>query len=105
MTHVVTEHCERCRFTECVTVCPVECFHGDAARLYIDADVCIDCGACVPVCPVRAISETYDLEPGQDRWIQINRDFAAMLPVIRARESPLPDAEARRNELGFTTPR
>ncbi len=105
MTHVVTDNCERCRFTECVTVCPVECFHGGPTRLYIDAAVCIDCGACVPVCPVRAISETFDLEPGQERWVEINRDFAAALPVIRAREAPTAGAEARRIELGFTAPR
>ncbi len=48
MPHVVTENCQLCRFTECVAVCPVECFHADAERLYIDPAVCIACGACIP---------------------------------------------------------
>ncbi len=55
MTFVVTDHCRHCRYTDCVAVCPVECFHGDAEMLYIDPVVCIDCGACVPECPVEAI--------------------------------------------------
>ena len=57
MTFVVTDHCRHCRYTDCVAVCPVECFHGDAEMLYIDPVVCIDCGACVPECPVEAIYE------------------------------------------------
>ena len=55
MTYVVTDNCQKCRFTDCVTVCPVDCFHADAEMLYIDPDECIDCGACVPACPVEAI--------------------------------------------------
>ena len=55
MTYVVTDNCQKCRFTDCVTVCPVDCFHGDKEMLYIDPDECIDCGACVPECPVDAI--------------------------------------------------
>ncbi|MCA9705965.1 MAG: 4Fe-4S binding protein [Myxococcales bacterium] len=51
MTFVVTSNCQRCRFTDCVSVCPVECFHGDDTMLYIDPDECIDCGACVPARP------------------------------------------------------
>jgi ferredoxin len=55
MTFVVTDNCNRCRFTDCVAVCPVDCFHGDDDMLYIDPDECIDCGACEPECPVNAI--------------------------------------------------
>ncbi|MFZ0650053.1 MAG: 4Fe-4S binding protein, partial [Pseudolabrys sp.] len=54
MPHVVTDNCHLCRFTDCVAVCPVECFHSDEERTYIDPDVCIDCGACIPACPVHA---------------------------------------------------
>ena len=54
MTTIVTDNCQKCRFTDCVTVCPVECFHYDDEMLYIDPDVCIDCSACIPECPVEA---------------------------------------------------
>ena len=55
MPFVVTDNCVGCRFTYCVSVCPVDCFHGDEQMLYIDPGVCIDCGACEPQCPVHAI--------------------------------------------------
>ena len=57
MTFVVTSNCHGCRYTDCVLVCPVDCFHGDQDMLYIDPDVCIDCGACEPECPNTAIYE------------------------------------------------
>lgn len=101
MTHVVTDACERCRYTECVAVCPVDCFHADAERLYIDPDVCIDCGACIPACPVRAIVDSFDLPPEQERWIAINAERCAALPLITEAQDPLPTADARRAELGL----
>ena len=61
MTTVVTENCKDCRFTDCVTVCPVEAFHQGDDMLYINPDVCIDCSACIPECPVEAIFEEDDL--------------------------------------------
>lgn len=100
MTHVVTDLCEGCRFTECVTVCPVACFHGDAERLYIDPEVCVDCGACVPLCPVEAIHDLYDLAPEDAVWAGINRERALSLPVVRDKAAPLPSAQARRSQLG-----
>lgn len=101
MPHVVTDNCHLCRFTECVTVCPVRCFHADEARLYIDPDVCIDCGACVSLCPVHAISDAFDLDDEGDAWIARNREAAVRLPVVGERQPPLPGAEQRRSELGF----
>jgi ferredoxin len=101
MTHVVTETCDGCRFTDCVTACPVSCFHGDAERLYIDPDGCIDCGACIPACPVHAISEHIEI-PGSV-WIAINAERAKALPVVRTKQVPLETAEARRAALGYAS--
>ena len=101
MTTFVTENCKGCRFTDCVTVCPVECFHGDDEMLYIDPEVCIDCSACVEECPVQAIYEGDDYPPEMEKWIAINAERAASLPVIDDKQDPLPGAEDRKAELGF----
>ncbi len=101
MTYVVVDNCQKCRFTDCVTVCPVDCFHGDEEMLYIDPDECIDCGACVPECPVQAIYDEADLPDDKQEWLQINADKAPGLPVVNEKEDPLPTAEARKAELGF----
>jgi ferredoxin len=101
MTTVVTENCKGCRFTDCVTVCPVECFHGDEEMLYIDNDVCIDCAACIDECPVEAIYEEDDLPDNLKDWVQINAERAPNLPVISDLEDPLPGADDRKAELGF----
>ena len=101
MTTVVTDNCQRCRFTDCVTVCPVACFHGDEEMLYIDPEVCIDCGACIPECPVLAIYEDTDLPAEKQEWIQKNADRAKLHPVIEEKQEPLPTAETRKAELGF----
>jgi len=100
MPIVVTDNCEGCRFTECVTVCPVACFHGDERMLYIDSTVCIECRACVPVCPVRAIVDAIDLPPEGMHWVETNRERSAVLPVVEDRQPPLPTAEHRRAALG-----
>lgn len=101
MTTVVTDNCKGCRFTDCVTVCPVECFHCDDEMLYIDPDVCIDCSACIPECPVQAIYEEDDLPEDKKEWIEINAQRAPELPVIGEKSDPLPGAEERKTELGF----
>ena len=101
MTFVVTDNCARCRFTDCVTVCPVDCFHADEQMLYIDPDECIDCGACVPECPVEAIHDESDLPEELQKWTAINAEKAPSLPVINEKEDPHPDAETRKRELGF----
>ena len=101
MTTLVTDNCKGCRFTDCVTVCPVECFHYDGEMLYIDPDVCIDCSACIPECPVEAIYEEEDLPEDKQQWIQINAERASGLPVIGEKIDPLPDAEKRKSELGY----
>ena len=96
MPYVVTSNCERCRFTDCATTCPVACFHGDAQRLYIDPDTCIDCGACVDACPVRAIYDRVDVPNDQQHWIEINANT-----VVDRKQEPLSTAPARKAELGF----
>jgi ferredoxin len=101
MTIVVTENCRLCRFTECISVCPVACFHADDEMVYIDNDVCIDCRACIPVCPVKAILAEDDLPADQTGWIAINAQKSRALPVIDVKQNPLPTAEKRRKELGF----
>lgn len=101
MTHVVTENCDDCRFTDCVHVCPVACFHGDELRVYIDPVACIDCGACIPACPVHAIFEEFDLTEARQHWVAINAERAAELPVVWGRETELPTAQARRKALGY----
>lgn len=101
MTFVVTSNCQNCRFTDCVAVCPVECFHGDEKMLYIDPDECIDCGACVPECPVEAIYDESELPEELSEWVEINAKKAPDLPSVTETGTPLPTAEDRRKELGF----
>jgi len=100
MTTVVTDNCERSRFTDCVTVCPVGAFHGDDEMLYIDPEVCIDCGACIPLCPVQAIYEE-PIPEDKQQWIAINASRAPGLPSILKKQQPYPGAEERKKELGF----
>ena len=92
MAHIVVEACVKCKYTDCVEVCPVDCFHEDAEMLVIDPDECIDCAACVSECPVEAIYAEEDLPDGQEKWIQINADKAPDLPVINEKKEPLADA-------------
>ncbi|AMP38365.1 4Fe-4S binding protein (plasmid) [Ralstonia syzygii subsp. celebesensis] len=92
MTYVVTDLCTGCRYTECVTVCPVACFHLDDQMTYIDPDNCIDCGGCAPACPVGAIVADYLLPADKAAWLGINRERAAQTPVITSKLPPLPGA-------------
>jgi ferredoxin len=101
MTFVVTENCKGCRFTDCVAVCPVDCFHGDDEMLYIDPDECIDCGACVPECPVEAIYDETQLPDDLKAWQQVNSDRAKGLPVVNEKGEPLPTAEDKKKQLGL----
>lgn len=101
MTFVVTGNCQGCRFTDCVAVCPVECFHGDEQMLYIDPEECIDCGACVPECPVEAIYDEAQLPDDQKDWLKLNSERSKKLPVISEQGTPLPTAEKRKQDLGF----
>ncbi len=103
MAYVVTDNCQDCRFTDCVEVCPVDCFYGDARMLYIHPDECIDCGACEPACPVEAIYAADDLPPEKAEWEQINteRCESGELEHITESTDPLPTAEEKKARLGF----
>lgn len=101
MTFVVTDSCRHCRYTDCVAVCPVDCFHGDAEMLYIDPVSCIDCGACVPECPVEAIFDEGSVPPDQEHWLAINAERAKTLPVVNRKAEPLGTSKERAKRLGF----
>lgn len=91
MTYVVTDNCIACKYTDCVEVCPVDCFYEGENMLVIHPDECIDCGVCEPECPADAIKA--DTEPGLEKWLKLNADYAAQWPVITVKKPPLPEAE------------
>jgi ferredoxin len=101
MTVVVTGNCSLCRFTECVDVCPAACFHVDEKMVYVDPVECIDCLACIVVCPVKAIYTEKDVPESQHAWIEVNRIRCRELPLLLLKQQPLPTAQPRRAELGF----
>jgi ferredoxin len=95
MTHIVTEACIKCKYTDCVDVCPVDCFREGPNFLTIDPDECIDCAVCIPECPVNAIYAEEDTPRDQQHMIQLNAELA-LLPswkTITKRKAPLPEAE------------
>jgi ferredoxin len=92
MTHVITEACIRCKYTDCVEVCPVDAFREGKNMLAIDPDECIDCGLCIPECPVNAIYAGDDVPPDHQRFFGINAEAASRWPVITHRKAAPPDA-------------
>ncbi|MEY3502898.1 MAG: Ferredoxin [Pseudomonadota bacterium] len=94
MTHVVTEACIRCKYTDCVDVCPVDCFREGPNFLTIDPDECIDCAVCIPECPVNAIYAEEDVPADQVHMIKLNVDLARSgWSSITKRKTPLADAD------------
>ncbi len=93
MTHVVTESCIRCKYTDCVDVCPVDCFREGPNMLVIDPDECIDCAVCIPECPVNAIYAEEDVPEAQRGFTALNADLAKAWPVITDTKGALPEAE------------
>jgi ferredoxin len=100
MTHVVLESCIRCKYTDCVDVCPVDCFREGPNFLTIDPDECIDCAVCIPECPVNAIVPEEDVPGDQQHMIKINVDLAKNWPSITKRKAPLPDADEWKDRTG-----
>lgn len=107
MTFVVTGSCIRCKYTDCVEVCPVDCFREGPNFLVIDPDECIDCNLCVPECPVDAIYADDDVPVEQQEFIELNAKLAKRWPAITAKIAAPPDADEwakvepadKRNEL------
>ena len=93
MTYVVTENCIRCKFTDCVDVCPVDAFREGPNFLVIDPDDCIDCDVCVPECPAEAIYAEDDLPADQQAFLALNAELATKWPTITAQKDPPDDAE------------
>ena len=96
MTYIVNDKCIMCKYTDCVEVCPVDCFYEGANMLVIHPDECIDCGVCEPECPPEAILP--DTEPGADAWLDLNKRLSEAWPNITQRRDPLVNADAMRDE-------
>jgi len=92
MTFLVTENCIKCKHTDCVEVCPVDCFYEGPNFLAINPDECIDCGVCVPECPINAIVEDTNLDHNIPFWIDLNKRLSTKWPNITKKKSALPDA-------------
>ena len=93
MTYVVTESCIKCKYTDCVEVCPVDCFYEGPEFLVIHPDECIDCGLCVPECPIEAIYPDDELPNDQIEFVEINAKLADVYENITEAKEPLPDAD------------
>ena len=92
MTFVVTDNCIRCKYMDCVEVCPVDCFYEGDNMLVIHPDECIDCGVCEPECPAEAIFP--DTQPGLESWLKLNAQYAAVWPNITIKRDAPADASA-----------
>ncbi len=91
MTYVVTENCIKCKYMDCVEVCPVDCFYEGENMLVIHPDECIDCGVCEPECPANAILP--DTKPGLQKWLNLNAEYASVWPNIAVKREPPADAK------------
>ena len=96
MTYVVTDACIKCKYMDCVEVCPVDCFYEGEVMLVINPNECIDCGVCEPECPAEAILP--DPEIGLEKWLELNAKYAAEWPIITRKGNPPADADAHNGE-------
>src|SRR5246127_5465693 len=92
MTYVVVENCIKCKYMDCVEVCPVDCFYEGENMLVIHPDECIDCGVCEPECPAEAIKP--DTEPGLEKWLKLNADMARSWPNVTVKREAPPEAKS-----------
>ena len=98
MTFLITEACIKCKYMDCVSVCPVDCFFEGENMLVISPDGCIDCGLCEPECPPEAIKP--DTESGLEKWRELNAAYAAIWPNIRVKGEPPANADQFKDEAG-----
>ena len=98
MTYVVTDNCIRCKYMDCVEVCPVDCFYEGENMLVIHPDECIDCGVCEPECPADAIRP--DTEDGMEQWVGFNLKYSEMWPNITIKREPPSDGAKYDGESG-----
>jgi len=91
VTYVVTEACIKCKYTDCVEVCPVDCFFEGENMLVIDPDICIDCGVCELECPIEAILP--DTRDDAAAWLELNNEYSKKWPNITRKKEPPPDAD------------
>jgi len=92
MPYVITQICLKCKYTDCVEVCPVDCFYEGENMLAINPDECIDCGMCEPKCPAEAILPDTDFRA--EPWLELNREYAQKWPNLTRKKDPLPDADS-----------
>lgn len=96
MTFVVTEACIKCKYLDCVEVCPVDCFYEGENTVVINPDECIDCGVCEPECPAEAILP--DTDEGAERWVEMNRKYSEIWPNVTVNRGAMADADKHRGE-------
>ena len=93
MTYIVKDECIKCKLTDCVEVCPVDCFYEGENTLVINPDECIDCGLCEPECPIEAIYAEDEVPADQIEFIEINEKYSKIWPNITEAKDPMPDHE------------
>ena len=98
MTFVVTDACIRCKYTDCVEVCPVDCFYEGENMLVISPDECIDCGVCEPECPIEAILP--DTDDDAEKWLEVNTKYSEIWPNITVKKDPMLEAEEMKDKKG-----
>ena len=99
MTYVVTENCIKCKYMDCVEVCPVDCFYAGENMLVINPDECIDCGVCEPECPAMAIVPDSD-DKAATEWLDLNREYSLLWPNLSRKGTPPNDADAQNGQAG-----
>ena len=101
MTYIVGDACVKCKYTDCVSVCPVDCFYEGENTLVIKPEECIDCGVCEPECPAGAIFPDTEMTPYLEQWLALNTELSEQWPNITEQKEPMPDADSFNPEMGY----
>ena len=104
MTYIINENCIKCKYTDCVEVCPVDCFYEGDNFIVINPEECIDCGLCEPACPVKAIYAEDELPPDQIPFVEINDNLSRKWPNLTQKKDAMPEAEKYaeiKNKIGM----